>query len=162
MFPFFFLFLFASGLVAGTQKLDVNDPIIEVYLDAELVSTFDYQVKIVSKGDTLTPNIKDRYYLPPLKLDTFVTFILINKSHTLIISHVENIFLTGHSHINIVLSSFAIDSCITTIFSFADFNSVPSTPVECNNSHNVLFEKLSRAEMDDFYKVWNKKISKKH
>ena len=149
------LFIFLLGLTSKTYPQRFKNAIIEIYVDNDTVEKFDYNLKIISKGDTLTPLIKNKYFLPSLKLDKFVTLIISYKESKVTIPYVENIFLSGCSYLKARISTVAKDTCVKLIFDCGDtrYHIEP----ECEKFHDILFVHFTIYTSDTFIKKWKNK-----
>ena len=145
------------GLITSTHAQDFENAIIEVCIDNDSVEIFDYQILIVSANDTLRPEIKENYFLPSLKIESFVTMIVLYKEYKIVVHRVEDIFLSGRNYIKVNISSMAPDSCVQTTEIFADMRS--TIVLECDVYHTVIFEHFSVYDYQEFYNSWVKKKS---
>lgn len=140
-------------IVCKIQSQDFSNAIVEVYIDS--TQTFDYSIQIISKGDTITPGIIGKYFLPSLKLETFVTLIINHKNHRIIVPYVEKIFLSHWSYIKINISSVAEDECV--YYSFHCFDMIDNIVTYCELFHSLSFRKYDVYTHEEFYKNWEKK-----
>jgi hypothetical protein len=152
MRPRIILQLILLGIIISSHAQTFKNAIIEVYIDNDTIETFNYSIQIISKKDILTPKILDKYFIPKLKLDTFVTVCINYQNKKIIIHHVEDLFLSHWSYIKINISSQASDNCIQETFMVADMTNIGEP--ECILFHTALFEKFSILDYEAFYKKW--------
>ena len=158
----FLLFILCLGYTSAIYAQvfeNFENAIIEVYIDNETVETYDYKLIIISKDDTLRPEVFDKYFIPTIKLDTFVTFIVSYKGNKVTIPRIENIFLYRWSYIKVIISTHAVDTCAQLNTQFADM--YKSYISDCEVFHEVTFEKLNRYNYKDFYQKWKDQKSEK-
>lgn len=143
------------GLTSQVYAQAFKNTIVEVYLDNDSIETFEYSLKIISNGDTISPVIIDKYFIPTLNLDSRVTLLILYKNRKIPVPYVENIFLLGKFYIKVNISSTAVDTCVQSRFECLDMTDILIT--RCEDFHSVLLKRLCVYDYRDFYNEWKRK-----
>ncbi len=152
------LFSFIFNSFVFSQISNIN--IIEVYWDKNQTESYNYKFDIISKGDTISPNIHKKYFFTTANLDTTVTLVVTMNNRKVVIENFKSFYLKGFGYMRFYVNPNASEKCVNTFFIAGSHFDYKKS--QCNVSHEgsfVRFHNKGKNSFEEFFLSWYLKKS---